>query len=251
MPSPRMRRMGMQTRACIGYICLLVAVAGQGGDVSGRQNWLTAESPQTAAPTPESRGPSMWLERMSDAEALQEGRAWLARATKSRDAREATWADMLLTKAVSVRAKARGKQQGDTSVLAAAYFYLGTAKRLLGRNQEALQMLQLCAALRPNDRAVLVQLAAVSEDEQRWDAAEDALRRLIAVQASPAAKGSAAASLGWLLFRAGRSAQALETFRNASQLAPADPQVPRHSAEPSACAVLFLSVLGEGVSGAA
>lgn len=166
-----------------------------------------------------------WLDRMKGPEALAAGKAWLARATASRDFREATWAEMLIKKSV-----ADASAEQDTGTLGAALFHLGRTLKLLGKLRESLEAFSKCAALRP-DRAVFAQLGAVAEEAQEWETATEAFSRM--ADAAEAADdvmalrsaSSARASLGWVFFRAGRTEEALEAFRKASWLSPDDPQV--------------------------
>ena len=177
-----------------------------------------------AGPGPEAG--QKWLDRMSGDEALRTGTAWLERAAASHDFREVAWAEMLLKKAVA-DASARD-QESSSSTLAAAYYHLGRALRLLGKTRQAMEALVSCAALRSSDRAVQAQLGAVAEEAQEWPTAIKAFSSMAAAAEQTGAALTSAhafASLGWVLFRAGERAEALEAFRNASRLSPDDPQV--------------------------
>jgi len=156
-------------------------------------------------------------------EALRTATSWLERAAASRDFREVAWAEMLLKKAV-----ADASATHDSATLAAAYFYLGRALKMLGKTRPALEALISCAALRASDLAVQAQLGAVAEEAQEWPTAINAFSSMAAAAEQTGAARTSAhafASLGWVLFRAGERAEALEAFRNASRLAPDDPQV--------------------------
>ena len=188
---------------------------------------LHASASQQRAAASDREAGQQWLDRMSAHEAMTAGKAWLTRAVASRDFRETAWAEMMLKKSV---ADASAKQ--DIGTLAAAYFHLGRTLRLLGKVSEAKEALEQCAVLRPDDRAVLAQLGAVAEEAQEWNTAIEAFSRMAdAAEAAGddvlAQRGAATAraSLGWVLFRAGRPEEALRAFRNASQRAPHDPQV--------------------------
>ena len=170
-----------------------------------------------------------WLERMAGEEALYHGKYWLKQAQLSRDTREAQWAEMLLAKSVAdLQISHAEAKLNDNHALAAAFYYLGMTKKLLDKGHEALGALQACAAMRPFDRAVLYHFGAMAEELQDWDIAEDAFRRLGAAAMRmhstqstsqgpfllptdiAAAAGAAAASLGWVLFRAGKDRCAIE-----------------------------------------
>ena len=124
------------------------------------------------APISDREAGRQWLDRMKGNEALAAGKAWLARASTSRDFREATWAEMLIKKSV-----ADASAEQDTGTLGAALFHLGRTLKLLGKLRESLEAFSKCAVIRP-DLAVFAQLGAVAEEAQEWETAIEAFSRM-------------------------------------------------------------------------